>query len=111
MEDSILNSVKIQLGIPKDHTEFDEQLIRHINSVFISLYQIGAGPDDGFSIESKDDEWNEFSENQMLVNAVSEYMYLKVKTLFDPSTSSAVGDSIKDQLKELEFRINVASDL
>ena len=47
----------------------------------------------------------------MLVNAVSEYMYLKVKTLFDPSTSSAVGDSIKDQLKELEFRINVASDL
>ena len=76
-----------------------------------SLYQIGAGPEDGFSIESKDDEWNEFSENQMLVNAVSEYMYLKVKTLFDPSTSSAVGDSIKDQLKELEFRINVASEL
>ena len=47
----------------------------------------------------------------MLVNAVSEYMYLKVKILFDPSTSSAVGDSIKDQLKELEFRINVASEL
>lgn len=111
MDDSILNSVKIQLGIPKDHTEFDEQLIRHINSVFISLYQIGAGPEEGFSIESRYDEWNDFSKNRMLVNAVREYMYLKVKILFDPSTSSAVGDSIKDQLKELEFRINVASDL
>lgn len=111
MDDSILTSVKIQLGIPEDHTEFDEQLIRHINSVFISLYQLGAGPEEGFSIKSKYDEWNDFSKNRMLVNAVSEYMYLKVKTLFDPSTSSAVGDSIKDQLKELEFRINVASEL
>ena len=35
MEDSILTSVKKMLGIAEDYTEFDLDIITHINSVFM----------------------------------------------------------------------------
>ncbi len=105
MNDSILTSVKIQLGIPEDHEEFDSQIIKHINSLFLTLYQLGVGPSKGYRITNKENKWSEFSDNEMLNDAIDEYMFLKVKTVFDPSTSSAVADSTKDRIQELEFRI------
>lgn len=48
MDDSILNTIKKQLGITEDYTVFDSDLIVHINSVFLTLSQLGVGPDEGF---------------------------------------------------------------
>lgn len=109
MNNSVLSSIKIQLGIPENHKEFDVQLIKHINSEFLTLYQLGAGPNNGFRIDSEENTWNEFSDNEMLNDAVNEYVYLKVKKVFDPSTSTAVSDAEKDRIKELEFRIMTIS--
>ena len=53
--DSILTSVKKLLGITEECTDFDADLILHINSVLMILTQIGVGPSEGFSI--KDKEW------------------------------------------------------
>ena len=41
--DSILNSVKKQLGIAPDYEPFDPDIIIHINTVFSILHQLGAG--------------------------------------------------------------------
>lgn len=107
MDDSILNTIKKQLGITEDYTVFDNDLIMHINSVFLTLNQLGVGPDEGFFIEGKTDSWTDYIDEGVLLNSIKTYVYLKVKLLFDPPGSSYAIDAINNIIKELEWRINV----
>ena len=107
MDDSILNTIKKQLGITEDYTVFDNDLIMHINSVFLTLSQLGVGPDEGFFIEGKTDLWTDYIDEGVLLNSIKTYVYLKVKLLFDPPGSSYAIDAINNIIKELEWRINV----
>lgn len=107
MDDSILNTIKKQLGITEDYTVFDNDLIMHINSVFLTLSQLGVGPDEGFFIEGKTDSWTDYIDEGILLNSIKTYVYLKVKLLFDPPGSSYAIDAINNIIKELEWRINV----
>lgn len=107
MDDSILNTIKKQLGITEDYTVFDDDLIMHINSVFLTLSQLGVGPDEGFFIEGKTDSWTDYIDEGVLLNSIKTYVYLKVKLLFDPPGSSYAVDAINNIIKELEWRINV----
>ncbi len=109
--ESILTSIKKLLGIDSAYTQFDADIILHINSVFLTLNQLGVGPDDGFSIADETDEWTDFiDDNDLLLNTVKSYMYLKVRMLFDPSLTSSVTELMKEQAKELEWRMNVQVD-
>lgn len=111
MEESILISIKKLLGISDDYTQFDEDIIMHINTVFLNLNQLGVGPEEGFSIEDDSAEWSEFiGDNNAQLQAVKSYIYLKVKLLFDPPLSSSVIESMNRMIAELEFRLNVAVD-
>lgn len=102
--DSILNSIKKLLGIHPDYTVFDDDIIMHINTVFMTLNQIGIGPSEGFSISTGLEEWEEYCSRKN-ENAVRSYVYLKVKLMFDPPTSSVLLDSIKTTIAELEWRL------
>lgn len=108
--DSILTSIKKLLGIDEDYIQFDDDIIMHINTVFLNLTQLGVGPEEGFSIEDNTAEWTDFVdvENNMQLNAIKTYMYLKVKLLFDPPLSSSVIESTNRMIAELEWRLNVA---
>lgn len=106
---SILNSVKKALGIV-EYDFFDPDLIMHINSVFADLNQIGVGPDAGFSISDSSQTWNSFVDNDVLLQNVKSYMFLRVKLLFDPPTSSVVQTSIEKQLNEFVYRMYVYTD-
>lgn len=108
--DSILTSIKKLLGISKDYTQFDDDIIMHINSVFMSLTQLGVGPTEGFSIEDDSAYWEDFVdiENNLQLHAVKTYVYLKVKLLFDPPLSSSVIEATNRQIAELEWRLNAA---
>lgn len=108
--DSILTSIKKMLGISEDYTQFDADLIMHINSVFLNLTQLGVGPASGFSIEDETTEWTDFINNNAQLQAVKSYIYLKVKLLFDPPLSSAVIESTNRMIAELEWRLNVAAE-
>ena len=108
--ESILTSVKKLLGITEDYTVFDTDLIIHINSVFLTLSQLGVGPEEGFMITSKDETWGDYMDSDALLNAVKSYVYLKVRLLFDPPTSSSVGESMKNMISELEWRINIEGE-
>lgn len=110
METSILTSIKKLLGIAEDYSEFDEDIITHINTVFLNLTQLGVGPKEGFSIEDDTTEWDEFINDNAQLQAVKSYMYLKVKLLFDPPLSSSVIESMNRMIAELEWRLNVAVD-
>ena len=60
--DSILNSVKKMLGIQEEYEAFDQDIIMHINSVFMILNQIGVGPSKCFSISDSSSSWDEFKQ-------------------------------------------------
>lgn len=108
--ESILTSIKKMLGITEKYTHFDEDIIMHINSVFMILTQIGIGPETGFRIEDDLATWEEFTSDNIMLESVKSYMYLKVKSLFDPSASSAVTSSYDRLINELEWRLHVAAD-
>lgn len=106
--ESILNSIKKLLGIAEDYDHFDSDIIMHINSVFTTLTQLGVGPAEGFFINDEAEKWEDFLPEEKMIHSVKTYIYLKVKLVFDPPLSSAVLESMKEQIKELEWRLPVA---
>jgi hypothetical protein len=107
LSDSILTSTKKVLGIAADYTAFDTDILLHINSVFSTLCQLGIGPELGFAIEDDEAVWTDFLDSDLRLNSVKTYMYLRVRMLFDPPTTSFLQDSMKRQIEEFEWRLNV----
>lgn len=115
--DSILTSIKKLLGITAEYKQFDADIIMHINTVFMTLNQLGVGPSEGFRIEDDLAVWDDFikvddSNPEMIpiISAVKSYIHLKVKLLFDPPLSSAVEKAITQSINELEWRLNVQAE-
>lgn len=105
----ILTSIKKLLGIDPKYKAFDDDIIIHINTVFVVLNQLGIGPEKCFQVVNGYETWDEFTttENE---NMVRTYVYLKVRLLFDPPTSSVLIDSINNMLAELEWRLYLEGD-
>lgn len=109
--DSILTSIKKMLGIEAEYTHFDEDIIMHINSVFMDLNQLGVGPEEGFAIEDDFATWVDFTPDVRKQQAVKSYMYLRVKLLFDSSTLPAsVIAAMERLIDRWEFRLNVSAE-
>ena len=110
MTDSILVSTKKILGIDAAYTAFDVDIITHINSAFSTLNQLGIGPIDGFMIIDDTTTWDLFLDYDPRMNAVKSYVYLRVRLLFDPPTTSYLITAMKEQVQELEWRLNVVRE-
>ena len=113
--DSILTSIKKMLGISEEYTHFDDDIIMHINSVFLSLTQLGVGPSNGFVISDASSTWDDFlsgdsSHEYLKPEHIKTYVYQKVRLIFDPPLGSAVSDALKHMIAEFEWRINVAAE-
>jgi hypothetical protein len=109
LEQSILISTKKILGISEDYTAFDLDIITHINTAFSTLTQLGIGPADGFMIDDASDLWTDFDpiDDDRMYNSVKSYVFLRVKQLFDPPTTSYLIEAYNKQIQELEWRMNV----
>ena len=108
--ESILNSIKKLLGIMEDDEHFDQDIIIHINSVFMILNQLGVGPDEPFILGDEDRNWDEFVGTNKRIEMVKSYVYLKVLLIFDPPQSSSSVESIKRQIDEYEWRLTNDTD-
>ena len=108
--ESILTSIKKPLGYEAETTAFDDDIIMHINSVFADLAQIGVGPKEGFSISDANTTWRDYTDDDPLLANVKQYVYLKVRLVFDPPTNSSVLASYEKTIERLEWRLNVAAD-
>lgn len=107
---SILNTIKKMLGFEEDYDAFDTDIIININMVFNILNQLGVGPSESFSITGATETWDDYLTDMRKLEMVKTYIYLKVKQFFDPGTSSALNNAIDNQIKELEWRLNVQVD-
>lgn len=107
MNESIFTTIKNLLDVPADDDSFDADILTYINSAFYSLRQIGVGPKEGFVITGADQTWNDFDTNASLIGEVKTYIQQKVRLLFDPPNNSFLVSAIQENLKELEFRLNM----
>ena len=107
---SILNETKQVLGLGADYTPFDQSIILHINSIFGVLHQLGVGPEDQFFIVDETSKWESFVGDTNKINMVKTYMYLRVRLLFDPPTTSFAIKAMEDQIREFEYRLNTISE-
>jgi hypothetical protein len=110
MEDSILTTIKGMLGLEVSDTSFDKEIAIYINGAIARLKQLAVGPDAGFSIKSVAETWANYLGNAENIGDIQTYIYLKVRLIFDPPTSSYVVDAIKEQIKELEWCLNADAE-
>lgn len=104
---SILDSIKQMLGINVEDTNFDKELIIHINGALMILNQLGVGPESGYSITSNDNTWNEFLLDRKDLDLVKTDVYLRVRLIFDPPQNSFLVKAIQDQIVEYDWRIEI----
>ncbi len=110
LEQSILTSVKAMMQMPEEYDDFDMELSLHINSAFSTLNQLGVGPEKPFSIEDSTAKWGDFIGDNEKIQSVKSYVYISVKIIFDPPQNSGTMEAFQERKRELEFRLNVASD-
>lgn len=111
--DVIMDDIKKILQLPTDYDVFDLDMKIGIDSAFSTLQQLGVGPEEAFTVEDGTETWSQFFQGvpeQKNLKAVKTYIQLRVRVLFDPPTNSFGLESLKEQIKELEWRLSVQAE-
>lgn len=109
-EDSILVEIKKLRGIEPNDKSFDTDIIAHINTAMFFLKQLEVGPKNGFRITGYNETWSDFWVDHDPIEAVKDYIDLRVALLFDPPSSGVLHEAKERMIKELEYRLNVECD-
>ena len=108
---SILTSVKKNLGIAENYEYFDADILTHINSTLSIFFQLGIGPQDkAVTIQDDTLTWEEFLGGRTDLEFAQSQMFIRVKLLFDPPSTTHVSQALKANLDELDWRATVASE-
>ena len=110
MTESILTSVKQFLGPAEAYDHFDPAIIMEINTALARLRRLGVGPSEGFVIHDATAVWSDFTQDIDEMADIKSYVCYKVKLTFDPPTSSAYTETLKENIRELEFLLNVDAE-
>ena len=107
---SIFMTIKRLLNIDPEEMGFATQIGVFINEEFMTLHQLGIGPDEGFHVSDANTKWTDFSEDKTLIDTLKTYIYYRVRLSFDPPASSIVSDAINQRISELQFRLNAQAE-
>ena len=107
--DSILNTIKQMVGAESTDTNFDIDILVLINSAIVILNQLGVGTK-GYKVTGASQTWSDFLNDLDELEMAKNYIYHRVRRTFDPPSSSYVMTAIEDDMKEMEWRLNVAVD-
>lgn len=110
MDESILTSIKTQLALMPEDESFDREIIIFINAAFARLTQLGVGPVKGFSIQDDSTVWTDYVVDITQEEMAKVYVYLKVKTLFDPPTNTSLAKAMEEQIREYEYLLKVEAE-
>lgn len=104
MNESILDTIKLMLGVEPTYSAFDAEIIANINSVLMDLGEMGVIKD-GFRITGESETWDDILEDRTNLEGIKVFIQLKVKLLFDPPASQTVVESYRNRIQELEWRL------
>ena len=100
---SILLSIKKAIVGPPEYTPFDAELITHINSQIANLYQLGLDSAKSVVVDGADQLWTDLiPAGDSRLQFVRTYVYARVKMIFDPPTSTAQMQALKDAAVSLK---------
>lgn len=111
-KESILETIKLSLGLQKDYTPFDGELLIHINSVVATLRQLGIGSELGVMVDAST-TWESILEDDPTndLENVRLYMFIKIKMIFDSNSMAAHQISLYERMaSEFEWRITMAAN-
>ena len=108
---SILGSVRKKLGAEEDYTHFDSDILTIINASFATLYQMGFEKDkEPIRIEDETTTWDDVIDTTRY-GWIKDYIWISVKLVFDPPTSSSMMQMLKDTKAEYEWRLWIQKDM
>ena len=111
LDDKILDTIRKLIGGSTDYTYFDTDIVIHANTYLANLVQVGVGTP-GF-ILTENSTWRDFlGDNyppERLVQ-IRSWLWIKVKLIFDPPMSTHYSDQLKEEAKELLWRMYVEVD-
>lgn len=109
LTDSILVHIRDSVGLTEENTEFDTELLNHINMSIGKLNQNGVGE----PIVVKDDKttWGDLlnpdTRGSEYIGMIPTFISLNVKLLFDPPPPSSVEFHTRS-VDELLWRLKIA---
>jgi hypothetical protein len=108
--DSILNTVKMALGVEADYNGFDINILLDINSAIFLLNQLGVGPSNGFVIKGENETWQDLLNDSMELELAKSYVVNNVRLSFDPPSNSFLVEAIRKQIEEQGWRLIVQKE-
>lgn len=102
----VLTDIKKLIGFDEDYKAFDTNITIQINSALSTLYQIGVDVT-GYLTADGSEDWGDILGQNVNIEMIKNYIYLKTKLIFDPPLNGSILEAIKEQIKEYEWRINL----
>ena len=110
MEELVLDSIKLSLGLQADYAPFDVELLMSINSAVSNLAQLGVGNPEGTIVDTTT-TWDQILDDKAKLNDARTYVYLRVKMLFDSNGMTAhVISATEKMIEEAAWRLSVTAD-
>lgn len=99
------------LGMTEDYDAFDTDILVGINSVMLTLHQLGIGPEEGYTVTGEDETWGDLlGADNVLLKAAQQYVFLKVRLIFDPPSASSHIEAMNKAISELEWRLTLQAE-
>lgn len=109
-EGSILQDIKTMLSsIPFEMKAFDQELILHINSAIFYLFSMGTKWTKSPVVDYSQ-TWSDLFGDHPEIHSIKEYVFLKVKLVFDTPGTSYIINSFQARADELAWRIKTYSE-
>ena len=92
-----------------EFTQFDPDIILHINTIIQVLYQIGLNIPDGFTVIDQNNLWTEYIQDPRytkITSLIKQYIFMRVRMIFDPPSSQTLSASIQESINEMQWRIS-----
>lgn len=102
----VLTDIKKLIGFDDDYRAFDQDIVITINSALSVLKQIGVDVTGNVTLDGSED-WEDILGSHADIEMIKHYIYFKVRLAFDPPLNGSILESIKEQIKEYEWRINL----
>lgn len=113
LNNSILEDIRVAVGLTKDTLDFDTELIMHINNAIGQLNQNGVGST--VVVQNASQTWNDLQdplqiEGNKFFHMIPMFITLSTKLIFDPPPPSTV-EYYSKSIAESLWRLKVAYEV
>ena len=100
IDDSILASIRKQLGPESEADGFDGEIKRGINSAIAILAMNGVGPNPPIYVVDETAKWSDLTADEYVLSFAQDYVFLSTKQGFDPSSTSFVNQAQSEKMEK-----------